>query len=527
MAPRLFRSHAAWALLLLASAPGLAGCRAAQPEGLRKVAAEVLPSRAMDLCRELVSPKFAGRLTGTPGFTAAAVWAGEQFKTAGLAAPEGGALQAYPAECTVVEKAEMTLFLPDARTPSGWREESLSLGRDFFPLLFTDSGTVTAPLVFAGWGIRCPETGYDDYEGLDIQGRLVVCFRGVPDPADIRYTPLDVHARRMETARSLGAVGLLYIDEQPKANPNGHWMQGFFPAEISTGVADRLFEGTGKTAAELRNTLVKTRRPVSMVLPPRLRLRMEAKHEAAATGYNVLALVPGTDPALSAECVVVGGHLDHCGTHAGFLFSGANDNASGASAVLEAARALAHSGLKPRRSVLFVLFGGEESGLLGSRWLVDHLPAPFMRVTAMFNLDMVGAGDGAWCGFTEDTPELRAAVEEADRILTSARPPVGRSAPVLQGGMALQDPPSRGEAPWGYTTPSLVRSFTPLKRKGRRAASDHSPFAEKGWPAAMLISSGPHPFYHQPGDTLFRVNPEIMGDMARLALLAALQMADR
>ncbi len=174
----------------------------------------------------------------------------------------------------------------------------------------------------------------------------------------------------------------------------------------------------------------------------------------------------------------------------GLLFGGADDNASGSATVMEAARAFSGLARRPKRSVVFVLFGGEELGLQGSTWFVGHLPAAFDKVAGMLNFDMTGEGDGLWGAAPAEPAEFRKAIEEADK-----------SVGVLRGLGVLRGVGVRG--------------------------SDFAPFFLKGMPAAGFGSNGPHIAYHQTGDTIYRINPEIMADAAKLAFLAAYSWADR
>ena len=217
---------------------------------------------------------------------------------------------------------------------------------------------------------------------------------------------------------------------------------------------------------------------------------MEARHFAAATGYNVVAFLPGSHAVLGEECLVLGAHLDHCGRHLGILFPGADDNASGSAVVMEVARAFAASGLRPKRTVAFVLFGGEEMGLLGSSAFASRPPQPLQKIATMFNFDMEGAGDRAFVSWSAGASEIRASVEEADRRL------------------------------------GLVSGTREIQSVGVRS-SDFAPFFLKGIPCAGFYSNGPHLHYHQAGDTIFRINPDILGAISRLALLSSWHWTER
>jgi len=462
---------------------------------VRKALASIRPHEAYDITKTLASPEFAGRLTGSEGYAAAARWAAARFKDWGLRpfSREHGHLQPYPSPYVLVDSAEMSFFIPESRegaAPAGTKEIRLELEKDFLPLLFSDSGSHTADLVFAGWGISAPDLGYDDYAGLDVGGKFVLCFRGTPDRAERRFENHDQHRVRMRTAKDKGALGVIYIYEEIASNPNGDWLEGFTPAEISCGAADLVLKERGTTAADLRKILTDFKRPLSFPLQARARLTVASRNYPDGVGYNVVGWVEGSDPKLKSECLVIGGHFDHNGRQLGLLFPGADDNASGSAAVMEVAEAFARLAVKPKRSVMFVLFGGEEKGLQGSEFFAGHPPAGFAAVDAMFNFDMVGAGDRSGIGYSADFPELKALVEQAD----------------------------------GHVG-TLSGSF-PIRAVGVRG-SDHAPFFLRGIPCVSFHSNGPHLFYHQTGDTIYRINPDMLADAARLAFLAAWLRADR
>lgn len=439
--------------------------------------AAVSGQAAYEYCRTLSGEAFSGRLSGSPGYEAAARWAVGKFSEWGLQAPQGGFLQPYPSPCSEVDRAEMILELAG-------KETKLEAGKDFLPLLFSDSGRASGGLIFVGWGISAPELGYDDYAGADVRGKFVVCFRGTPDREQKRFQRHDEHRARMRAARERGALGLIYVYPEVQANPNGERLEKFFPAEISEAVADRILETRGVKAAELKRDLQAYGVPITFPLPARVSLQVEARHAPQAVGYNVVGYLPGSDPALRDQCVVLGAHFDGCGRHLGILFPGADDNASGSAVVMEVARALAASGPRPRRPWAFVLFGGEEMGLLGSSHFAAHLPAPFRKVDAMFNLDMEGEGDRAFASCSAAPAALRQAIENAGQRL------------------------------------GILAGIREILEVGVRS-SDFAPFFLQGVPVAGFYSNGPHLAYHQAGDSIFRINPDILAAIARLTLLSA------
>lgn len=456
----------------------------------------IRPMDAYNYVKVLSLPKFAGRLTGHKGYTEAAKWAAKKFREWRLKPlnKKEGYLQAYPSPYTIIEKAEMTLFLPEKKSKAqeepSCQEVQLELGNDFLPLLFSDSGDQTAELIFGGWGIGASEIGYDDYAGLNVEGKFILCFRGTPDRNDKRYQKYDHHRFRMKTAKEKGALGLFYIYADPGANPNGDWIKDFTPAVMSEKIADRILEEKGVKSQDLKKHLQTYKKPLSFPLKSRIHFLVESSHFPDGEGYNIVGYVEGSDPVLKKECLVIGGHFDHCGLHMGLLFAGADDNASGSAVVMEIAEAFSKLKKKPKRSVVFVLFGGEEMGLKGSNYFADHLPSPFKKANSMFNFDMVGEGEGTICVHSPDPPEFKKAIEEADEHVNTLR----RTAIIRGIG---------------------VRS------------SDFAPFFLKGATCAAFFSNGPHLHYHQTGDTIYRINPDIMADIARLAFLSAFAWADR
>ncbi len=461
---------------------------------LKRALDSIDPSLPYQLTRTMASPEFAGRLTGHEGYSKAARWAAGRFKEWGLKPlnSRDGYLQPYPSPYTIVEQASMVLHLKAKTSEQQVEYQKIELKpeKDFLPLLYSSSGNHTAELVFVGWGISAPELNYDDYSGVEVREKFVLCFRGTPDPTRREFQFHDEHRTRMKVAKEKGALGLIYIYPEAQANPNGDWQEGFMPGMITEKTADLIFKEINSNSAEIKKALQTYKRPISFPLKSKLSYSVSSKHFPDGVGYNVIGWVEGSDPKLKKELIIVGGHFDHCGEHLGLLFPGANDNASGSAVVMTLARTMAKLNPKPKRSVMFVLFGGEEMGLQGSTYLANNLPAGFDRVVAMFNYDMTGAGDGAWCGLSAEPAELRTAVEKANQEI------------------------------------NIIRSIGVIRNIGVRS-SDFAPFFLKGIPCLSFGSNGPHLAYHGTGDTIYRINPEIMASIARVSFLAIYYLADK
>lgn len=367
---------------------------------------------------------------------------------------------------------------------------TLETAVDYLPLLFSDSGKYNAELVFAGWGISAPALDYDDYAGIDVKGKVVICFRGQPDRQDTSFFKHDHHRKRMQTAFEKGALGLIYIYPKVQANPNGDRIEGFMPAVISEKITDKILVEKDYTSSALRKKLTNEKKPNSFYLSTKVQSKVKAEYFPEATGYNIVGFVEGSDPELKKECIVVGGHFDHCGNHAGLLFAGANDNASGSAVVMEIAQAYGQLATKPKRSIMFVLFGSEEKGLDGSNYIANNFPKQFSKIDALFNFDMVGEGEGCSYGTVPEPIEFNQTIERADKYVNT------------------------------------IRRHWEIKNIGVRSG-DISAFYYKRALVSSFFSNGPHLHYHETGDTIYRINPDVMKDIARLGFLSSFFWADR
>lgn len=461
----------------------LAAVGTAQPGTVDEAVHAITAAGAYATMEHLVSPRFGGRLTGTPEFEAAAVWAAEEFLAAGLRPPEecGDFLQPFP--WTLGRVSEGRMWLPPASGEGEARE--LEHFKDFLPMFFSGSGEVEAEVVFVGFGMTAPELDRDDYAGLDVTGKVVMAVRGAPrDGRD--WNAHNSHRARAANARSHGAAAFLFA-EAARANPAGEPVPDLVLAAISEDVANELLGARGLSLAEVRKVL-EVGGSASFATGRKVRLLVRAGDPVATRGVNVAGVLAGSDPLLAGEYVLVGAHLDHVGDWPELL-PGANDNASGAAALLEIVRAVVRLDHRPPRSLVFVLFGGEEVGLLGSRHWAANPPASLGRCIAMLNMDMVGVGTGAWVSGGVNFPEVFAALEQArDRFET---------------GLTLRAGPSSGEP-----------------------RADHGPFQAAGIPAVSLFGMGAqHRGYHTPEDSLWWITPRSTEAIARVVLGAAVQLA--
>jgi Zn-dependent M28 family amino/carboxypeptidase len=367
----------------------------------------------------LADDRRQGRLTGTPGYDQAADHVAQRFAAIGLqpAGERGGWFQSVPLLRATREPAGARFVI----VRDGKRNE-LRVREQFLPGLSYSvaEAAVEAPAVFVGHGVSAPELHYDDFAGLDLHGRIAVLFSGAP----MRFDPdrRALHAATSEKLRALaerGAIGAVFVNtvadevQLPWARSADHWQRPgmrlrntdgsgieTFPslrvtATVSASTAERIFEGSGHSAAELfRDAQAGTLH--GFALPGALALAARTRIEPLQS-RNVVAKLPGSDPALAREHIVYSAHLDHLGidvpaqpdatkdtAHQDSIFNGALDNALGVSILLEAARTL-HARPTPKRSLLFVATTGEEQGLLGAQWFATHPPG---ALVADINLDM-------------------------------------------------------------------------------------------------------------------------------------------
>jgi hypothetical protein len=452
---------------------------------LERAAARITAASAFQTVETLAAPGMQGRLSGTEGYRRASDWVISEVRRAGLRAPEGihDFRQAFTHGLGGVESASLTVF-PIEGEKDGKPAEAVLLS-DFAPMVNGGSGDVSAEVVFVGLGFNAPGQGRDDYAGVDVKGKVVLALRGEPEKGE--WKDHRSSAARTLVAARMGAAAFFLVDDAVTSTSISV-SRDLPEAMVSDAFADRLLAGQKLTVAELRKVMVRGG-TASFAAGRRVRFVAKGLPWREVTTHNVVAVLPGADPALRGEYVVVGAHLDHIGDWPR-LNPGADDNASGSATLLEVARAAASMNPRPRRSIVFVWFAAEELGLLGAEHFASHPPSGFTKCVAVLNLDMLGVGTGLYVAGGENFPEIKAAMEGArDR---------------LAPGFVLKSGKIRGE--------------------GR---ADHAPFFEKGIHAVSLFGSGgEHHGYHSPDDSLYYITPKAMESGGRTILGAAWTLAD-
>lgn len=458
----------------------------------------LLTTRMIADVLRLSGPEFRGRLTGTPEDLESAHFVAARFSTLGLRSLPSDPAWMLTTEVPVTQIAGNPPPKFEMPSPASAQPIQVGVGIDYLPILDSPSVDVTAPLVFVGYGISDDKHGWDEYAGIDAHNRIVVFLRGKPES----YAHPLTHADKIRAARQNGAAAFLTftgpilspyearrgMSHAPLAFYNQMSQEQPFPgAWIHTDLAERLLSSTlsrmGRSLIEVQQQL-QTLTHSSFETDTHVHLKWNSAQEIG-TLNNVLGLFPGSDLSLAQETVIIGAHRDHFGQQAGLIFPGADDNASGTAVLLEVARIFAESGLKTKRSLLFVSFSGEEQGLLGSRLYVNQAPRPLSQTVTMINIDHAGVGSGG----------LTVGITGLDKSLAA----------------------NAGEHAGLADTLDLFGFFP---------GGDHVPFKEAGVPTVTVVSGGAHPQFHQPSDTPDTVRPEILERTVRYVVALAWQLAN-
>lgn len=485
-----FRSWSIAALASLAITATQAATLPADPQACFREVTHTLAADAME-----------GRGTGAPGGEMAARAIAGWMDGLGLERPPSGRMQPFDANIGV-------------RTGSENRLDGARYGEDWIPLGFSRAGEFAGDLVFAGYGIRARDLDYDDYAGLDVQGKLVLAMRFEPGEND-ENSPFegkkpthhsDLRSKAIQ-AREAGAAGLILVappqsdddpDRLPPLKTMGPLSDAGIPVlQVSRALADRWLATNDTSLAKAQAAIDASYKPASFTLKGvHLSGRVDIEQVIAKT-WNVVGSLPGAGT-LADEYIVVGAHYDHLGwggqgsfkPDAHEIHNGADDNASGVAGMLCAARLLEEQESlgKDRRRLVFASFSAEEIGLGGSAWFVEHPPVGKVEdIAAMVNLDMVGRMSEGKLNLlgTDSSKAWAGIVERAAKTAPRVK--------LITGGD-------------GY------------------GPSDHSSFYAAGVPVAHLFT-GAHDQYHSPEDDAELLNLEGGADVVRITAALARELA--
>jgi hypothetical protein len=482
-------------------------------------ARDIQPDALLEHIKFLASDDLKGRGNGTEELERAAEYIAQQFKAAGVR--PGGRndswFQPFELIAGLTVGRENTLSIVHRGTTV-----RLDLGTSYYPLAApaNDATSVPSaslddvPLVFAGYGLTVPSLGYDDYAGIDVSGKAVLIFSHEPQEQDpnsrfngTRPMPQTTVQAKASAARNKGARALLVVSDPTHRVDEAQY--GLFKADPDAEV------NHGIPVLRIRRDEVKPlidtwkldgiARMIDADLVPRSQALADAtvdyvEHLAKnrRTVRNVIAVLPGSDPAKAGEAIVIGAHYDHVGLggrlsvtpdRAGEIHNGADDNASGTAAIIEMARTAAGQRSRFPRTLVFIAFAGEERGLLGSAHYVTDPTVATANTIAMLNLDMVGrAGGGVDVSGLEASPSMEADLKAA-----------------MQAANVRLD----------------------VRRQGPGAGrSDDSSFIARSIPAINFFT-GFHNDYHRPGDDWEKIDAAGTKQVATLALELAARLAAR
>ena len=442
----------------------------------------------------LASDELEGRQTGAKGANDAAHYILKQFQSYGLSCPSADLkchnqpdsyLKEFPF-VAAVDLAKNNSLLYD-------KDKVAQLHADWMPIGYSSNGAVSdAQAVFAGYGISSVEQNYDDYKNIDVRGKIVITFAGTPDGDNPHGQFAGVADSRWKAvaAKNHGAKALIVIVRFDKFNDDRlsrlsydqtAGEAGLPVIAVSRQMAVKLF-GLNDLAqlVEIEKLPEKRAATAQMIAKLNLSLSVDITRRTLAA-HNVIGVIEGSDPKLKNEYIVIGAHYDHLG-HGGEssrapdsneIHHGADDNASGTAGLIEMARIFSAERKQLRRSLVFIAFSGEESGLVGSHHYVNNPIVPIENIAAMINMDMIGRlrDNKLTIGGLGTAQEFRKIIESSNSSLTTEK----------QFALQLSDD-----------------GFGP---------SDHSSFYAKKIPV-LFFFTGTHEDYHKPSDTADKINYE-------------------
>jgi hypothetical protein len=445
--------------------------------------ATISPDAYLAHVKYLASPELKGRATGSPELETAAGYIASQFQSFGIKPVPGSTYeQAFTTTVGANLGANNRLQADSAELP---------LRTGFVPFSFSSSGTVSAPVVFVGYGITANEYHYDDYSGVDVKDKIVLLVRHEPQETDeksiFQGKELTQHATfaiKAVNAKMHGARAVILVNDTyphhagdtdkltPFGQATGPNDAGILFAQVEESTAEAWLKTEGRDLRETLDGIDKDLKPRSFALSKlAVTLTLDIQHDTK-TVHNVAAYVPGK----TSEYVIIGAHYDHLGlgdehslaqSQIGQIHFGADDNASGTAGVIELARWFSKQP-QQQRGVLFMTFAGEELGLLGSNYYTQHPLLPLENAVAMLNMDMIGRirGGKVYVNGTGTGSTL-------DKLVESIQPPESFKLDLSEAT--------------GY------------------GGSDHMSFTVKQVPV-LFFFSGLHGDYHKPSDTWDKID---------------------
>ena len=506
-------------VMVLVCSPGLTG-----QENTSDPVESITEAEMRDHIFFLASDYLAGRAAPTAEYEIAAQYAATQFASGGLEPMVGdkgnlnGYFQEVPYKKLVFDKETSWVL----QTKGGSQE--FSHLKDYKVLEMGFIPEEPMEVVFIGYGIHEPDYGWDDYEKVDVEGKLVILMSGAPVKEGEPLLPDSIHQqyasmmglqkKAMTLFRQKPSAVILVLDPQTKAFLNFEQFPSQFKTEfyqyqgsddeqgdmripmiylVNDSLMNVLFTGEKTSPALVEEKGIgkyKTFQLKDLTVDTRLKVL----EETDMVLKNVVAVVRGTDPELNNEYITVGAHLDHVTHPTGQVANGADDNASGSAGVLEIAEAVAQD--PPRRSVVFVTYTAEEMGLQGSHYFVNSGPLDIGDIKFNVNLDMIGRT-------TQENQE-----SGSHYILGNER-------------YAAKLTPFIEEINKASVNLPLIYDFD----HAYAGSSDHASYSERGIPSFFFFS-GDHRDLHQPGDDPEKIEYAKAVKISRLAYLITMELAN-
>jgi hypothetical protein len=497
----------------------IASCSVQNSAGTKRNGlAQITPELLQKNIDFLASDSLKGRDTPSPGLDSASEYIARSFKDMGVLPVSGSYFQSFSLCCkNLGEDNHLAVF-------KNGQKSNYQIKTDFIPFDVTGGNDVEGEPVFAGYGITAPEFHYDDYENIDIKGKIVLVFRHEPRENDsltkvfdgVESTKYSNLREKVKNAKAHGAKGILVVTEPlnyksirargfpwpslSKNMPMDALPVGFCTEQTDTipvvHIGEEVIKGLFGSVDSLKaiqHLIDSTLIPRSFYLPKtNISLKISVKSVEKYRTRNVLGFIEGDDPDLKKEIVVIAAHYDHVGVmkehkaDTDYIFNGADDNASGTSGVMAIAKAMASMKVKPKRSILFILFAGEEKGLFGSGYYVKDPLFPLKNTVAMINLDMISRN-------SPDSLEIIGAVQcpELTKIIEKEN----------------------------HETDFI------LSLKKMSGGSDHWNFYKKDIPSVFFFT-GLHPDYHHVSDNPDKIDARKAARVSKLAFLTAWWIAN-
>lgn len=375
------------------------------PNPALKHSPAVTEDEVLEHIKVLSDDRYEGRFPGSKGSSLAIKYIIQQFKTAGIEpAGKSGYFQKFDFITGISLGKDNYLNI---------EKTAYTNAVDYTPLAFSSEGEVAAPVVFAGYGLSINEDSlkWDDYSDVDAEGKWVLVFRGDPEP-DNPHSAFSRHAalrKKIMVARDNGAAGILFVspyqdqfepDELIPLKVNHRFSNAGLPAlQVTRAVADSLLLFVNASVKSVQEEIERSGQPHSFEIAQTISAKVDLIVSSVEVP-NIIGIIPGNDPVLKNEYIVLGAHFDHLGyggAGSGSLqpdtvavHNGADDNASGVAGIIELGERLAANRTALKRSVLLMCYNAEEEGLLGSKYFTKNPLINLENIALMINLDMIG-----------------------------------------------------------------------------------------------------------------------------------------